>query len=61
MKNLIRFISTKERVKMLSDFWMNVSVAWFVAASLASVDLLTRFIYIAIMILALSFALYLRK
>ncbi len=51
----------KRQTNLLANFWMNVAVAWLIAASVSEAYLLTRVSYIAIMVIAMYFALVLKK
>lgn len=59
--SLVKFINTKDRLKLISEFWSNIAVAWFIAAFINEGNLLTKIIYIASMIFSLSLALIFRK
>lgn len=58
---LIKFISTPSRRKLLSGFWANVAVAWFVAAFISEGIWLTRLVSLVNMVLSLAFAMILEN
>jgi hypothetical protein len=61
MNLLVRFVSTKSRRVLLSEFFANIAVAWFIAAFVASAGLLTKIEAFVNMILFLVVALLIRK
>lgn len=59
MKLVTRLINTKARRKLLAGFWINIAVAWFVAAFINEVGWLTRLVYIVNILMSLVLALIL--
>lgn len=57
MRQLVSVINTPSRRKLLSGFWSNIAVAWFVAAFIGEATWLTRLVYIVNIFLSLTLAL----
>ncbi len=60
MRLLIWMVENGSRRKLLSEFWTNVAVAWFVAAFISEGEWLTKLIYVVNIILSLLFAMFLK-